>query len=620
MIDVKQEGARGNGSTDDQPFIQEVVNNAPPGETIYFPPGEYKIAADIKIATDRLGFVGDDGAIIIMDPPYSHDYKMAFWVDSRPVSLLDTEPNTEPLPVYGISIENLTIRVRNGATKSHDSSQGVIQINHGVDCVVRNVRIQWDIEHWSTKPAHILRPDHVDGVVFAMRSSGGCIQDVVVDGVTKAGIYAAWASDIAIEACEARDVGFLGGNRNHPNPLGGSGISIGSSDHIVVSSCRSHHNSRNGLSIFRAGGADPRFKGSSDIQVRGGRFEYNDADGIHMSTAYKETEVPKDVQITGVSLSHNGGAGIRVEGGRNVEIDRASVSSNGASGVSISGGSRTSRIQLLHPTVDNNKQVGVAVFTAEESISECKKEWRDGPSDIHVCGGRVHSNRGYGIYIGSGDPNDTKVPQDVHVTGTDVSHNGGVGIRIEAGSNVDVDCALVSFNGASGVSINGRTKMSRSMASSIRLSRPIICNNVQLGIAIYDSDRVTVVRGYLYDDQQNPTQKKGIQLVFESTVTSLRLVDNYVSTPNNDLQDSYRVTAPKAAEATSGYYRIQHEGPPTDILAAPPCSVYVDTTTGTAFVKKHGTGSSGWARVKRGWLFQFYCAIRSILTRVLARR
>lgn len=77
LINVKDYGATGNGTTDDGPAIQAAITAAPDGATIYFPRGIYRVATGswthpvdgakvgIHNAGKRLSFRGDGGGSIL---------------------------------------------------------------------------------------------------------------------------------------------------------------------------------------------------------------------------------------------------------------------------------------------------------------------------------------------------------------------------------------------------------------------------------------------------------------------------------------------------------------------------------------------------------------------------
>jgi len=76
IIDVKMNGATGNGITDDSSVIQSLIDDATPPAVIYFPPGVYRLRSTLNVKSGivlrgdgsqstRLDFEGDRGCIYI---------------------------------------------------------------------------------------------------------------------------------------------------------------------------------------------------------------------------------------------------------------------------------------------------------------------------------------------------------------------------------------------------------------------------------------------------------------------------------------------------------------------------------------------------------------------------
>lgn len=61
VINVKDSGATGDGSTDDTTALQNAINNSPAGSTIYFPAGTYLISSPIVLKANR-SYVGAGSA------------------------------------------------------------------------------------------------------------------------------------------------------------------------------------------------------------------------------------------------------------------------------------------------------------------------------------------------------------------------------------------------------------------------------------------------------------------------------------------------------------------------------------------------------------------------------
>lgn len=62
IIDLKKNGAKGDGKTDDTKAILDAVENARSGTILYFPEGEYIISDILRITKSNLAFMGDGPA------------------------------------------------------------------------------------------------------------------------------------------------------------------------------------------------------------------------------------------------------------------------------------------------------------------------------------------------------------------------------------------------------------------------------------------------------------------------------------------------------------------------------------------------------------------------------
>ncbi len=63
IINVRQKGVRGDGTTDDTALIQQLVTKVPPGTTLFFPPGTYLITKPILINRSKITLKGQKATI-----------------------------------------------------------------------------------------------------------------------------------------------------------------------------------------------------------------------------------------------------------------------------------------------------------------------------------------------------------------------------------------------------------------------------------------------------------------------------------------------------------------------------------------------------------------------------
>ena len=308
-ISVKWFGAQGFGNHDDTPNIQTAIDSAASLQTptVCFPPGRYRLTHAIRAEVDNLTLLGSAGAVLVADPLDDETFPEAIFAHKN-------FPVVPPDPVSRLTIQDFTIEVRNGA--GGNISAGVVQLNHCLDCVVRNVSVKY------TGPTP--KPPQIDGIV-ASQGTTGLIQGCLVDGIPKAGIYAAPGThDLIIDACEVR---------NTSGPIGQVGISISGSDSITVSNCLSHNNGRAGLHIGVNGptvGNPPA--PATNIQVIGGSYNDNTFEGILIASC-ANTVPPRNIQLVGVTAQNNDGRGISVEAGWDVLIASPTVVDSGAQGI-----------------------------------------------------------------------------------------------------------------------------------------------------------------------------------------------------------------------------------------------------------------------------------------------
>ena len=61
VFNVHSYGARGDGTTDDTAAIQSILDTAPSGSKVYFPPGRYRLTAPLFVRTSGLHLAGAHG-------------------------------------------------------------------------------------------------------------------------------------------------------------------------------------------------------------------------------------------------------------------------------------------------------------------------------------------------------------------------------------------------------------------------------------------------------------------------------------------------------------------------------------------------------------------------------
>jgi hypothetical protein len=363
-------GAVPNGILDDQPAIQAAIDCAAlKGQPIvYFPPGRYLLKRTLRAEVDDLTLSGSAAAVLIVDP--GQDV-----IDSTPEAILVNRIVGNALvPTTRVTIRDLTLDVRNG-TNGKDVSFGVIQLNDCIGCVVKDVRM-----FWGGRQIGNHKPRNVDGIVMSQGTSG-LIENVIVSGIPKGGIYVAQGShDVTVANSEVM---------NTDGPIGRVGITITGATHSIVSGCISHDNAEDGLFIATNGpihNAPP--VEADNIQVLGGEYYNNGVAGVWVGSAYHEA-VPHDVQLANVNAHTNQGPGIVISGAEDVTISNPIVHDNGAQGLLIQTPlwqppvpRRTARILVSAPLIfDNGCSIATGVGIHLNSAAE-----------ITIDGGRLYGS------------------------------------------------------------------------------------------------------------------------------------------------------------------------------------------------------------------------------------
>jgi Pectate lyase superfamily protein len=331
-VNIKDFGAVGDGFTDDVGSVQSAITSAASSITpvICIPSGRYRLTKAIRCELDNLTLLGM-GGVLVSDPSDDEAFPEAILVNKN-----DTSP---PAQVDHVTIRDLIIEVKWGS--NIDSfSNGVIQLNNCANCVVKCVRIRY------TGPCP--KPKNLDGIVTGLGTSG-IIQDCIVEGIPKVGIYVAEGThDLGVYGCEIA---------NTSGPIGAAGIGLSGSDRIIINSCISHDNKGDGLLIGVNGLiGDAAPKPATNIQVVGGIYHCNGNSGIAVASGFDDAR-PTNIQLLGNSVLGNNGRGINIEAGWDVLISNSTTGDNGNSGIWLENlpvdeaKVRTTRVQITDPCV-----------------------------------------------------------------------------------------------------------------------------------------------------------------------------------------------------------------------------------------------------------------------------
>jgi hypothetical protein len=104
LLNVKNYGAEGNGRTDDAKAIQRAINAAHDYDTIYFPQGEYRLAADSITCSKRIILLGAgrEASIIVADSSFKRSDMIritAFPSQVTQLSLVTSKPHGKGLNI-----------------------------------------------------------------------------------------------------------------------------------------------------------------------------------------------------------------------------------------------------------------------------------------------------------------------------------------------------------------------------------------------------------------------------------------------------------------------------------------------------------------------------------------
>jgi hypothetical protein len=370
-VSVKWFGAKGDSSGNDTDAIQATIVAASSSctPTVYIPPGRFRLTRAIRPEFDNFTLLGDVNSVLVADPSDREQFPEAILVNRGFPNLCE---------VSRLRIRDLTIEVMNGG-----DSAGAIQLNNCTDCVVSDILVKY---------VGARNPKNFDGIVTSQGTSG-LIQNCIVDGIPKVGIYLTPGShDVRVIDCEVK---------NTTGPVDQVGISVGGADRILIANCLSHHNGKAGL--FIGVGVNPPVP-STNIQVSSCLFFDNKFEGVRIGSEVDGVR-PESIRLVGVAALNNDGRGISVEAGWDVLIADPTVADSGAQGIWLENvpmdpnKPRTTRVQISNPQIYNNGRI-VDVDVPGIGLRAVKQ--------VTITGGKLsktpsmstrHQNYGIGLYL-----------------------------------------------------------------------------------------------------------------------------------------------------------------------------------------------------------------------------
>ncbi|MBP1991530.1 right-handed parallel beta-helix repeat-containing protein [Paenibacillus eucommiae] len=308
-----------------------------------------------------------------------------------------------------------------------------------------------------------------------------------------------------------------------------------------------------------------------------------------IATSQGTSGVIRNCVVDGVSkpgyYMANGSRDIRVEG---CEARNVSGHLGYQPGMGVSG---CDRITFVNCISHNNQGAGLQITT-----DGYPSPGGTPATNVQVIGGQFYDNGGHGIWMGTNVAG--QYPRDVQIIGADTSGNKLHGVNISAGRRISIVDHTSKGNGSSGIFVDNGARL----VSTVDVINPNVYNNATAltigGVVIRGAERVTIQGGRVFDDQTTKTQDYGIEIFPDSQSlkpANIRILDVQVF---GNVQD-YALTTVQGVnvEATSGFYRIRHDGNPEGNLSAPPGSEYTDASTGNKYIKVNGTGNTGWKQL-----------------------
>jgi len=132
IINVKDFGATGNGTTDDTIAIQNAVDNLQDGQILYFPPGEYLISSTININKFNVKLIGTLNTNIQSGTSIDNTLSSKLiYTGENCLFKITTSPNTRGIKFIGLTL------------KGPGTSTGVYGILFEIDTFGRDYLIQY---------------------------------------------------------------------------------------------------------------------------------------------------------------------------------------------------------------------------------------------------------------------------------------------------------------------------------------------------------------------------------------------------------------------------------------------------------------------------------------------
>lgn len=368
-INVKVDfGAKGNGYSNDTTAIRNAIiaaKNAKYGAVIKFPPGKYRITKTLFIDFDNLAIIGSSGAVILVNDQLNTIIPI----------LAQKEESPYPNIIKNLTIKDISIEFENRGP----ANAGAIQLNNCVDFYIENVKIIGN--------GIGMGGSQTDGIACAYQETTGVLKGIVVDGLSKPGIYISDGHDIRIDSCVVRN-GFSSINM----PI--AGFNVANAKNLTISNCQAYCNklgpgilisrqdtfpsNKRPISTCENGKVNKIIDFCTDIQILGGSF-HNNHDGILIGVNMTRKKIGvKNLQISNVNCSNNSNSGINISAGNHISITD-SIATNNITGIFIAdvakrfGNDMCNYINVFNCRLYDNQHEGVYLRAANYvTIKNCQ--------------------------------------------------------------------------------------------------------------------------------------------------------------------------------------------------------------------------------------------------------
>ena len=327
-VNVKEFGAKGDGTTDDTRAIQaalDFASNTTGGSKVYFPPGTYKITSTLSIDTAMM-LCGDACAAILScnfatgDVLYVDGSTMAgpngFVMDGLQIQSSVTRTNNYLLNLYAVNWAHvLNCRFLSGY-------YGI-----GVTGAATNgLRIKNTIILYSVNTAIL-----ISGQTSTQGCIDGVIKDVLIGSASSGsqssnGIYISSAGDLTLDHVSTIWAG------NGLNVTAGNGQVVQS---LNVSNSYFDSGTGYGVSIATSGTGEARL-----VNIHNSWAASNDLSGIVINAANNS-----EVNLFNCNVSNNGSEGLELANSRNVTVNGGTYAGNTSDGISVAANVSEFKIQ-----------------------------------------------------------------------------------------------------------------------------------------------------------------------------------------------------------------------------------------------------------------------------------